>query len=304
MKKTVLLLSIILLAACKNDNGDPNNEPTVKMLQPGTNFFRFDTYKPLADKPVNIYYHIPEGIDLKTAPVVMVFHGMSRNADDYRDYWISSAGKYGFMIFCPEFSEELYPSYSDSNSHYNLGNMITDYTLNPKEVWTYSIINPIFDRIKLATGNVSESFYMFGHSAGAQFVHRSLTFLPEIKAKQAVAANAGWYTMPDTAAIYPYGLADSYVDNANIPLLLERELVVLLGTADTLRTSSLRQNEFTDAQGLTRFARGHYFYNWSSSYTDKNGLEFSWSIIEVPGIGHSGSAMSVAAADFLFGDER
>lgn len=307
MFKHILIITLtILLASCKNDNSGDDSIDTskIKMLEKGTSSFVFKAYKPLEDKPVNIYYHIPEAVDMETAPVVMVFHGMSRNADDYRDYWISSAEKYGFMIFCPEFTKELFPSDSDSDNQYNLGRMITSGVLNPKDEWTFSIVNPIFDRIKLATGNTSESFYMFGHSAGSQFVHRSLTFMPEIKAEIAVAANAGWYTMPDTTVIYPYGLKDSYIESENIPLLLERKVIVLLGTADTLRTSSLRQSELADEQGLTRFERGHFYYNWASAYASDKDLDFGWSLIEVPDVDHSGSRMSVAAADYLFGQKN
>ncbi len=302
MNKIFLLLSLIVISSCnKGPVNNTNAGSYIRMLPEGTNSFIFTAYKPLADKPVNIYYHIPEGVDMKTAPIVLVFHGMSRNADDYRDYWISSADKYGFMIFCPEFTKELYPSDSDSNSQYNFGNMITDGNLNPKEVWTYSIVNPIFDRIKLATANTSESFYMFGHSAGSQFVHRCLTFLPGVNAKLAVAANAGWYTMPDFNVVYPYGLDDSYLQSDSLSQFFEREIVVLLGTADTLRTSSLRQSEPADAQGLNRFERGQYYYSWSSAYASDNGLVFGWSLEEVPDVGHSGNAMSVAAANYLFG---
>lgn len=296
MKYIFLLLSLIIISSCNEGIvNDPIDGSYIRMLPKGTNSFLFKAYKPLVDKPVNIFYHIPVAIDMETAPIVMVFHGMSRNADDYRDYWISSADKYGFMIFCPEFTKELYPS-----GQYNYGNMITSGNLNPKEVWSFSIVNPIFDRIKLATANESESFYMFGHSAGSQFVHRCLTFLPEVKAKKAVTANAGWYTMPDFDVVYPYGLEGSFLHSDSLPQLFEREIIVLLGTADTLRTSSLRQTALADDQGLNRFERGHYYFNWSSSYASENELVFNWSIMDVPDVGHTGSAMSVAAANYFF----
>lgn len=299
MKYIFLLLSLIIISSCSEETViEPIDGSYIRMLPKGTNSFLFKAHESLVDKPVKIFYHIPAGIDMETAPIVMVFHGMSRNADDYRDYWISSADKYRFMIFCPEFTKELYPS----SSQYNYGNMITSGNLNLKEVWTFSIVNPIFDRIKMATANESESFYMFGHSAGSQFVHRCLTFLPEVKAKIAVAANAGWYTMPDFDVIYPYGLEASFLDSDSLPQFFERELIVLLGTADTLRTSSLRQTALADDQGLNRFERGHYYFNWSSSYASENGFVFNWSIMDVPDVGHSGSAMSVAAANFLFGE--
>jgi ribulose 1,5-bisphosphate carboxylase large subunit-like protein len=39
--------------------------------------------------------------------------------------------------------------------------------------------------------------YLFGHSAGARYAHRMVEFVPEAKAKMVIAANSGWYTLPD-----------------------------------------------------------------------------------------------------------
>jgi len=53
---------------------------------------------------------------------------------------------------------------------------------------------------------VCVQFSMFGHSAGAQFVHRYITFMPQGHLRAAVAANSGWYTLPDQTLKLPYGL--------------------------------------------------------------------------------------------------
>jgi hypothetical protein len=45
---------------------------------------------------------------------------------------------------------------------------------------------------------------MFGHSAGAQFVTRFVTFMPQHR-PIAVAANAGWYTTLDDLVEFPTG---------------------------------------------------------------------------------------------------
>ena len=52
-------------------------------------------------------------------------------------------------------------------------------------------------------GNTSADYYLFGHSAGAQFVHRLLLMVPDGRYAALVAANAGWYTVPDKSIDYP-----------------------------------------------------------------------------------------------------
>ena len=45
-----------------------------------------------------------------------------------------------------------------------------------------------FVTVKAATGNRSERYHLYGHSAGAQFVHRFLYFMPDARVAKAVAA--------------------------------------------------------------------------------------------------------------------
>jgi len=76
-------------------------------------------------------------------------------------------------------------------------------------------------------------FSMFGHSAGAQFVHRYITYMPQGHLRAAVAANAGWYTLLDQAVKLPYGLFYTGTNKKSVKQTLARPLTVLLGTADT-----------------------------------------------------------------------
>ena len=64
----------------------------------------------------------------------------------------------------------------------------------------------VFENIKTNLNYLGNSYNMFGHSAGAQFVHRFIQFKPLSRVDKAVSANAGWYTLPDTTIDFPYGL--------------------------------------------------------------------------------------------------
>ena len=78
-----------------------------------TGSFTFNPESPIDRPSVEVFYHIPSG-DLSSMPILFSFHGASRNADDYRDYWIDMANQNGFMVFSPEFSTWNYPGLGDN----------------------------------------------------------------------------------------------------------------------------------------------------------------------------------------------
>ena len=72
-----------------------------------TESFTFIPIGSLSNKPLSIFYHIPDG-DIKNLPILFSFHGASRNASSYRNYWIEMANENNFMVFAPEFDDINY----------------------------------------------------------------------------------------------------------------------------------------------------------------------------------------------------
>ena len=62
-----------------------------------------------------------------------------------------------------------------------------------REKWAFSTIEHLFDEMRVDQA----SYVLFGHSAGGQFAHRMALFRPDSRASVIVAANPGWYTMPE-----------------------------------------------------------------------------------------------------------
>ena len=251
-----------------------------------------------AGKTIPVWYYLPSGAGPET-PVLIVMHGVNRDADRYRDEWLPHAKQYGALLLAPQFSKELFPG----EEGYNLGNTL-DENKRPvsREQWSFSFIEPVFDAAKKATGNRSSRYFLYGHSAGAQFVHRFLYFVPQARVAKAVAANAGWWTLPDRAVDFPYGLRGSAVNEAALATMLGRPLVVLLGTEDTDPNHvHLRRTPEALAQGPHRFARGHFFYKGGQTAAAKPGVPFGWQLATVPGVGHSDKGMSVFAVRHLLG---
>jgi poly(3-hydroxybutyrate) depolymerase len=232
------------------------------------------------------------------APVLFVMHGVGRNAEEYLDDWIELATQKQFLVVVPEFSKAEFPG----EEAYNSGNMF-DKTGHPtpRERWSYSMIEPLFDALEPQLGHHRKDYMLFGHSAGAQFVHRFVYFMPEARYTRAVAANAGWYTLPSLDVAFPYGLKGSTIDVAALRAAWARPLVVLLGEADIdPKSSALRHTPEADAQGLYRFARGQFFYAQARAAAATSHAPFNWTLATAPGIAHSNKGMAPFAVHHFF----
>jgi poly(3-hydroxybutyrate) depolymerase len=235
-------------------------------------------------------------------PVVFVMHGMRRNADEYRDQWHDLAMEHEFLLVVPEFSEADFPE----SEAYNLGNLV-DGAGNPRPEshWSFSAIEPIFDDVRQRFGVTADTYAIYGHSAGAQFVHRFLYFVPDARVSRAVAANAGWYTMPDFSVAFPYGLEGSAVTASMLREALQRPLTILLGEADTdPEHESLRRTPEALAQGPHRFARGQAFFEAGGDAARRLEVPLGWGMATVPGADHDNRLMAPAAIPYLLGRAR
>ena len=260
--------------------------------------FEFNGYEPLADKPFNIHFYIPSSIDRTNAPILFVFPGMNRNADDYLETWISLADQYQIMVFSFEFTDYYYPN----STSYQLG-YIRDFNQNftNEDLWTFSLIEPVFDKIKTSLNYNGNTYNMFGHSAGAQFVHRFIQFKPLSRVNKAVSANAGWYTLPDTTIDFPYGLKGTPINSNDLENSFLKNLEVHLGQNDNNPNDPfLNTTDGANLQGNHRLSRGQYFILNSDSIAQTMNFSSNWIKKEVPNIGHQQVNMAAFAAQELF----
>lgn len=291
-----LFSGCLLVAACATSWLAPTPAAAqTEALKPGSGIYTFTTS---AGASIRVFYHLPEGVG-PDRPVLFVMHGVQRDADRYFDEWKQHADRYRVLLAVPEFSQADFPG----DNGYILGNVFTEAGRpNPPAKWSYSAIEPLFDDLLVRSGNRSKGYYIYGHSAGSQFVHRMLYFQPQSRAIKAVAANAGWYTLPVTDADFPYGLNNTQVSEADLRGALSRPLLILLGTRDNdPNHRHLRRAPEAMQQGHHRFERGHNFYFTGEKAARALNTPFGWEIQWVPGVAHSNRRMSGAAAEFLFG---
>ncbi len=299
---TLLLSSFILLfSACDDNDTIPEDKTTGGNLK-GTGSFVYTDFDPLANKPTKVFYHIPSSSNQNT-PIVFVFHGANRDAQESRDALIANADQNNIIIVVPEFSEINFPG----GDGYNLGNVFVDgdnpspQTLNEEDQWAFSLVEPLFDYVKLLSSNTSANYSVFGFSAGGQFAHRFLFFKPNARINKAVASSSGWYTMPDNQVDFPYGLKESPVLNSSLASIFSKQLTVLIGELDDdPNASSLRRNSQADLQGTNRLARAQYFYNESITIANTKGLIYNWQYVSLPNVSHDINATANYAFDNIF----
>lgn len=305
---TTILTAIagIILISCdiQGDNSDQGDEPVEREITIGRGSFQFDQYAPLKDKPLNVWYYNPadDHEELAGLPVMILMHGNSRAAESYRNAMSQYAYEYNFLLIVPEFSREYYPSSRD----YHQGGVFSENgTPMPEEKWAFSLIEPLFDHVKQITENRSETYIMYGFSAGSQFVHRFLMHKPENRTSTVVAASAGTYSMPDYDTEYAYGLKNTTVSTEALERFFGQDVTIMVGDADTVRArSDLVKTLEADQQGRDRVERGREFFNRSQRMADSLGVRLNWDFKLASGVGHSQSEIAEDAAKIIFDHEH
>ena len=169
--------------------------------------------------------------------------------------------------------------------------------------WIFDDFDLLFEAVVEATGSQAQTYDLFGHSAGAQILHRLVLFYPESKADRIVAANAEFYTLPDPGSELLFGIKGFPVEAAGLEASFKKNLIVLLGEEDngSETRGTLLVSPSASRQGNHRLERGRYFFNYSHKKADSLEVSFHWKFREVPSVGHDFKKMTAAAAAYLYG---
>lgn len=231
-------------------------------------------------------------------PVVFVQHGMGRNGDEYRDFWIPAADRHGLLILAITYGAEAWPT----PETYNNGLVFDEAgAVRPREAWGYAVLPRVFAASREAGLIAGGTAHLFGHSAGAQFVHRMIASIGAGPFAPVMAGNAGWYTLPDLDRRFPEGLGGIGLGESDLARFLATPMTILAGSADTETSGpSLPAHDAALAQGPHRFARAHAFLEAGREAASRLGTACAWRLVVADGIGHDGAAMSRMAAALWF----
>lgn len=239
---------------------------------------------------IRLWYIRPPGSP-PDAPVLFVMHGVGRDADRYLLEWRELSLRSGVIVVVPEFSAEGFPGAES----YNFGAVFDgDGRPRPREAWSYSSLESMFDALRREERLETSRYWLFGHSAGAQFVHRLVMLGGGPRMIAAMSANSGSYMMPDRSERWPFGLEGAPVQDPRAGFATP--MVVMLGDADSdPGHRSLPRQEAAMRQGPHRFARGLNFYDAARRAAVGAGVALNWSCIVVPGVAHDNAGMALSA---------
>lgn len=240
----------------------------------------------LATARIEVFTYKPA--NFRDGGMLMVFHGMDRNAEEYRDHARAMGDRFGMLVVAPRFDSKQF-----GKGKYQQGGLIVDGKVAPREDWAWSVVPRLADRLRTLEKRPDMPYYLIGHSAGGQFLVRLSAFVPTA-ATRIVAANPGSDLFPTRALPYPYGfggLPDSLVNEALLRDYLARPLTLYLGTADNERDDDLDTSADADRQGATRYERGKNAFRAARELAERKRWDFRWRLVEAPDVGHDHRAM-------------
>jgi len=252
------------------------------------------------DRHLTVHIHRPAAYS-PASPILLVAHGRARNGADYRDYFVAESERRGFLVVAPEFAEAQYPNpYA-----YNYGNLCeASGKILPRGEWLFPVLEAVFRDARERAGSRRDRFFLFGHSAGSQLVHRLATFGWLDSIERAVAANAGSYTLPVRGEAFPFGLdGGPATSDDDLRRLFARPIIVQLGANDVdPNDAHLPREPGAMRQGPYRFARGRNYFETARREAERLGVRLAWRLSIVPGVAHSGQNMAPHATKELFGE--
>lgn len=235
---------------------------------------------------LTVYTYHPK--NCSNPSILFVFHGLSRTAESYRDYAQPLADRNCLIVMAPLFDLERFPGWS-----YQRGGIVNSGTIQPRDRWTVWYVKGLVNWARAREGLPTAQYYLFGHSAGGQFMSRVAAFALS-DAKRVVVANPSTYVLPSLAEAAAYGLgclSSGCVytpDQASQELkaYLALPLTIYLGEDDT-GDVDLNESAAAMRQGETRLDRGQFTFELAQAVATANGWPFNWRLVILPGVGHS-----------------
>ena len=237
-------------------------------------------------KGTKYYYYVPKVARKRPAKklsVLVLVHGRSLNPEVYANRWLDVAEKKGVAIIAPLFDAKTFPNYNRLNVKGPRADLrLLDILADASAKWSLD----------------TEKFFIYGHSAGAQFTHRFAMVHPSRVAK-GVASCAGNYTFPDPKVSYHYGtgaIRQTEGMEFDIESFVQLSFSIIVGELDT----DSKKTGGTNAQGANRIERAKNFFHAMKKYAQTRNVPLRLRFALIPNVGHSSKRTTPWARKYLF----
>lgn len=237
------------------------------------------------DTPIRVLTHRPDGFS--KGPLLVLFHGATRDADAYHRSGRILAECLGMMLAVPEFDRKRFDPEA-----YQEGGVMKNGKLAGREDWTFGYVRPLIEAVPRPGGEKPAGVYLVGHSAGAQFVNRMAAMAPE-PANRIVVVNAGALVFPTRDLPFPYGfggLPGELSGDEALKRYLAVPMTLYIGTADT-GSERLPTAGPAMKQGADRVERTRRCYEMGRKLAEERGWRFAWDLVEAEGLDHRSPPM-------------
>ncbi len=227
----------------------------------------------LRSDPTNEYLlYRPTGASIDS-PLLVVVLGVSRHWQQQVAAFIPACERLGVTLLSPSMGGAVRASYRSIGRQENRAD---------------ELLHDCLREVSLHTGIDATRFRLFGHSSGAQFAHRYLMAHPH-RVESAVIACARWYTFPDTARKFPFGIRST----KRLPELafnpeqyLRVRITVLDGTLDTEEEVFRHSDQISAQQGKNRLERARRWVAAMRAQAQAHAMPSMIELIEIDGVGH------------------
>ena len=256
-----------------------------------------------------VYVYVPT-----TAPpepdILVLVHGTPAHDESaeatahyYVTNWLDLAEEHGYMLIAPAFNQA---DFSSRRGDHALGGY---RGLFGREIGADEWVLRLVTAYQQAYDSPDKPFYLYGHSAGGQFVGRFLVTHPA-RIKRAVISSAATYPQPNPDVTWPFGLGELHADiewdaatTNHVDIVPDQQtwlaatqlpLTVIVGLNDTSELPL-----YPGQQGRNRFTIGRNWVNDMAALAADNGLESQFRLEMIPGKGHSMSGLIPYVAQAL-----
>ena len=269
--------------------------------------FVYTDAKGRPDRPIRVFTYRAKQCD-ENCPIVIVLHGAKRDAYPYMKHWGAIADEHKLIVIGPQFEDRHWPK----AAAYNEG----DVKAQPgREGWVFAAIEHLFDEVRAG----QKDYVLFGHGAGAQVVQRMAIYRPDNRARVMIAANPGWYTMPewrkDKIKVgdkevervikdpFPHSMIDSPAGEADLRSALQKRLVLIVNDKDTEPSDAegLEKADLVKKQGESRMDRAENFIKAGTAASQELGVKLGWELSEAPDKVVDAWSVSEFAGNTVFG---